>query len=230
MSQSAFTAAGQTFYSGLLLANFFEIPARYPGCVNTVVGGCTVSDCSAAADAGTPPDGGQVGAGTLTFTGLADAGAVVITQAANGRYLRQIVSPASLFVAGSALQVSSSGGAVPAFTASVTAPVSATLTTPACPLSNCGMISKATGLPVAWTGGGTGSIAVQVLTAASQVSCVFPAASGSATVPSAALAGIPPGSASLIFGSIASTTVQAGPFPIAVSASETGSFQVTIAP
>ncbi len=228
MSQSAITAAGQTFYSGLLLANFFEIPARYPGCVNTVVGGCTVSDCSAAADAGTPPDGGQVGAGTLTFTGLADAGAVVITQAANGSYLRQIQS--QLFVAGSALQVSSSGGAVPAFTASVTAPVSATLTTPACPLSNCGMISKATGLPVAWTGGGTGSISVQVLTAASQVSCVFPAASGSATVPSAALAGIPPGSASLFFGSIASTTVQAGPFPIAVSASETGVFQVTIAP
>lgn len=228
MSQSVVTAAGQTFYSGLLLANFFEIPAQYPGCTNTTIGGCTISDCSAAADAGTPPDGGQVGAGTLTFTGLADGGVVVIAPAANGSYLRQIQS--QLFVAGSVLQVSSSGGAVPAFTASVSAPVSATLTTPACPLSNCGMISKAAGLPVAWTGGGTGSISVQVLTATNQVSCSFPAASASATVPAAALAGIPPGSASLFFGSTASTTVQAGPFPIAVSASETGVFQATIAP
>jgi len=226
LSQSAITAAGQTFSSGLLLANFFEIPAQFPGCTNTIVGGCTISDCSAAADAGTPPDGGQVSAGTLTFTGLADGG-VTLTATGSG-YLQQIQG--QLFVAGSALQVSSSGGVVPVFTAALTAPVSAVLTTPACPLSNCGMVSKAAGLPVAWTGGGTGNISVQVFAAAGQVSCSFPAASGSATIPAAALAGIPQGVGSLLFSSTASTTVQAGLFPVVVSANETGAFQVTVTP
>jgi len=227
ITQDAISAAGQTFYSGLLLASFFEIPAQYQGCTTTTIGACTVSDCAAAADGGTPPDGGQVGAGTLTFTGLVDGG-VTLAPNAMGSYVTSI--QAQLFTAGSTLQVSSTGGAVPAFNGSVMAPEALVLTTPACPSNDCGMISKAAGLPLAWTGGSSGSFGVQLLSGSGQISCSFPAAGGAGSVPAAALASLSLGAGTLIVGGSNSTTVQAGAFPVVLSASQMTAYQLTLAP
>lgn len=225
LSQSTVEVAGQSFRSGMVLANFFEIPSQFAGCTTSTVGACRISNCAAAADAGTPPDGGMVSAGDLTITGLADGG-VTLMPGAMG-YQKVISGP--LFVPGAPIGVSAAGATVPAFTAQVNAPTGATLTMPVCAQSTCPAISKAAGLTLTWTGG-VGTVAIEVLGGSDEVSCEFPAAAGTATIPAAALASLPTGSASLFFNTQNSTTVQAGLFPVKVTASEAKLYQSSIAP
>ncbi|MCA3014634.1 MAG: hypothetical protein INH41_19805 [Myxococcaceae bacterium] len=225
VGQSTLEVAGQTFRSGGVFAGFVEAPAGTPLCTSTVMGACTLTTCGAAADAGTPADAGQVGAGTLTVTGLADGG-LTLTGGVNG-YAQSIAGP--VFVAGALVSVAASGGAVPAFTAQVTAPGAATLTAPACPSRICPALSRAAGVPVSWTGG-TGTVVVQVLAGTDQVLCQFPASSGAGMVPAAALASLPLGSGSLLFSTQNSRSVQAGLFPVTVTAAELNYFQATLAP
>lgn len=225
--QSSTEAAGQTFYSGIILASFFDIPAGFPDCVRTTVGACTVSDCTAAADAGTPPDGGQVGAGQVTISGLVDGG-VVLSPNAQGSYSAFLQT--RLFTPGTQVQVQASGGAVPMFSAQVGAPAAPTLTSPVCTLTGCGMISKTAPYTLTWTGG-TNTVSVQVLSATGQLSCSFPATAGTGTIPAAALAAFPAGAVVNLFVSAEnSTTVQAGSFPVGISAQDSRSYTATISP
>lgn len=225
LSQSSLEVAGQTVRSGMVLANFFEIPSQFTGCTTSTIGACRLSNCAAAADAGTPPDGGMVSAGDLTITGLADGG---VTLMPGGMGYQKVIS-GPIFVAGGPIGVSADGATVPAFTAQVNAPTGATLTAPVCTQSTCPAISKATGLTVSWTGG-VGTVSIEVIAGADEISCEYPAAAGTATIPAATLAQLPTGTASLFFNTLNATTVQAGFFPVKVTASEAKLFQTSIAP
>jgi hypothetical protein len=174
VSQSTLEIAGQTLRSGVVAANFSELPAGVPLCATTAMGDCTLTDCDAVADA--PPDGGVVGAGTLTITGLADGGLTLMGGPSG--YFQSVTGP--VFAAAAVLSVAASGGPVPAFTA------------PGCPQGTCPAFSRAAWLPVSWTGG-TGTIAVTVVVGRAQVLCQFPASSGTGLVPAVALASLPGG-------------------------------------
>ncbi len=208
-----------------MIGSFLEIPSGYVGCSTSTVGSCTISSCAAAADGGSPPDGGQVSAGALTLTGLADGGLTLMP--GTGGYQQVIMG--AVFVPGAQLGVSAAGATVPAFTAQVTAPTAVTVTAPVCPQSMCPAISKAAGLSVAWTGG-VGTVSVQVLAGTDQISCEYPAAAGSAMIPSSVISMLPNGQASLFFNTLNATTIQAGQFPVKVTASEAKIFQSSIAP
>jgi hypothetical protein len=101
ISQTVIEAAGQSFASGVVVAGFFDLPPGIPGCAISTVDGCTVSDCSAAADAGTPPDGGRVSAGSITVGGLVDGG-ITLTEGATGY---QATISHQVFVPGATLTV-----------------------------------------------------------------------------------------------------------------------------
>lgn len=225
ISQSTLTVAGQPFSSGFVLANFFELPAGTTDCTRSTVGSCTISNCARAADAGMPPDGGRVGAGVVSLSGLADGGVTLMPMELG----YQATISGAVFIPGGTIGVSTTGATVPAFTAQVTAPSGATLTAPVCAQSTCPAISKAAGLTVTWSGG-AGTVAIEVLAGSEQVSCEYPAAAGTATIPPAVFASLPAGTASLFFNTLNATTVQAGPFPVKVTASESKLFQTSIAP
>ncbi|MDP1916922.1 MAG: hypothetical protein Q8L14_11775 [Myxococcales bacterium] len=225
ISQSTLEVAGQSFRSGFVLANFFEIPAGIPDCTRTTVGSCTISNCARAADAGMPPDGGRVGAGVVTLSGLADGGVTLMPMELG----YQASISGAVFIPGGTIGVSTTGATVPAFTAQVTAPSGATLTAPICAQSTCPAISKAAGLTMTWSGG-AGTVAIELLAGSEQVTCEYPAAAGTATIPPAVFASLPAGTASLFFNTVNATTIQAGPFPVKVTASESKLFQTSIAP
>ncbi len=225
ISQSTLEVAGQSFRSGFVLANFFEIPSGFPDCTRSTIGSCTISNCALAADAGMPPDGGRVGAGVVSLSGLADGGVTLMPMELG----YQATISGAVFIPGGTIGVSTTGATVPAFTAQVTAPSGATLTAPVCTQSTCPAISKATGLTVTWSGG-AGTVAIEVLAGSEQVNCEYPAAAGTATIPPAVLASLPAGMASLFFNTVNATTVQAGQFPVKFTASESKVFQTSIAP
>jgi hypothetical protein len=233
ITRTTYEFGGQQVPTSAVVANFFEIPAAYPGCTTSTIGSCTISNCAAAADAGTPPDGGMVSAGALTITGLADGGLTLtpggMTLTLGGGYAQTIQGDA--FVAGAQLGVSAAGDRVPPFTAQVTAPTEATFTAPLCPAGICPAISKAAGLSVTWTGG-VGTVVVQVLGLAGidQVSCEYPAAAGTAMIPATAFASLPTETVLLGLYTLNASPVQAGQFTVKFVASASKAFQSSVVP
>ncbi|MBL8919286.1 MAG: hypothetical protein JNJ54_10525 [Myxococcaceae bacterium] len=143
----------------------------------------------------------------------------------------ELLQNQELFSSGSQLTITAAGARVPGFTAQVIAPAAATLTAPVCSGMDCGSISKAAGLSVAWTGG-TGTMAIQVAPPSSglDVVCRFPAASGAGTIPAAALATLPLGPTQFLVTTQNETMVQAGPFPVTVVAMSTSILAATLQP
>ncbi len=97
---------------------------------------------------------------------------------------------------GEELSVHGSGGVdLPAFsTGSLFAPAPVEVTEPACPQGQC-QASIAQGFPVVWTGGTPGTVQVSISAqgkdSLAAISCLYDSASGSATIPSDALALLP---------------------------------------
>jgi hypothetical protein len=226
MSQTTLEVAGQTFRSGGVSASFFDIPAGLSTCTEVVVGTCTVTDCSALIDAGVPPNGVQVSAGSLTFTGLADGG-VTLSPGLGGTYSQTFTG--AVFVEGMPLGVSATGAEVPAFAAQVVAPARARVTAPQCPQGTCPETSKSVGFAVSWTGG-SGDVAVKVISSGVRVECLYSASAGSGAVPPAALATLPAGMALLYVSTQSRVTVQAGAFPVKVSAEESTILSLPLVP
>jgi hypothetical protein len=144
-----------------------------PYCKVSTLGACKVYECSFPADGGTVDAGSEapLSAGTLSVTGTEVDGGVSLMPSDGGLY--EFSTNSRLWADGALLTVSASGGTVPAFSQSITAPGAATVSAPACPQADCGSFSRTADVSVAWTGGGS----VQ----ANVSSSLFPGSSGQMT-------------------------------------------------
>jgi len=191
------------------------------GCTVSRAGGCELTECPTGT-AQLP----QRSAGTLTFGGLVDGGVQV--EFAMGTYSAQL--PGQAFSFGTTLTVTASGGDVPAFSASVTAPEGTMLTTPVCPNSTCGAVSRSQPLEVTWTAPTFGSAVVELGAANGQIRCVVSASSRRATIPVALLAKLPAGQGVLTVGGASATTVPAGDWDVTFTARDTAFGLVDLQP
>ncbi|HEY8038400.1 MAG TPA: hypothetical protein VIF15_01345 [Polyangiaceae bacterium] len=178
------------FVTGQLSASFSQIVVPGTPCVPapTTVGPCTVGVvCST---------GGQqnaAGAGAITLTGPLTP-PTTLTDPGSHPYAEVDRPHISLFGDGETLQISATGGTVPAFSASLVAPTIATVVSPAMPdieSSNLLVLSGAADLTLAWTHGGAGQVGVLLAggtgSTSTWASCAFTASAGSGTVPQAVI-------------------------------------------
>lgn len=189
-----------------VVAFFAELTrAPRPNCTSGTYGPCTTLSC-------VPIDGGLIpdvivshGAGTVTITGTAQDGGTVVFpwNNATNSYSYPFITyrDTHLFNSGDVLTMSAAGGEVPAFSGNVVAPGTLTLTSPDSQTCLPGFpasctLDRSSPLTVTWSGGvsGTAIVMLEVNTdryTPNQVSCTVPAATGSLTIPAAALATLP---------------------------------------
>lgn len=156
-------------------------------------------------------------AGTISITGTTEP--LTLVQEEPGDVYVAPESPTDVFVPGATLTVTTTGGQVPAFTATVTAPQPLTITTPT-------TYSRAAPPTFTW-GAGTGSselwILLQSATTAAPggILCRVPD-TGSYTMTTAALALLPAGvtQVTAIVYRIVETKVQAGAWSVALRAAD----------
>ncbi|HEX6836864.1 MAG TPA: hypothetical protein VF334_09845 [Polyangia bacterium] len=189
-----------SFYTG-------TVQRMSPQCSYTLVGQCSAAHCTiGTADGGTVAPYKLVSAGDVAVTVGAMAPIAFTVQPGN-YYLAPGSMTQPLFAGGEMITFSTSGAVAPASSTTVQAPVPPTLTTPsqAPPYT----ISRASDFPFAWTGGGPGQLTVAVQTNPSSIDpgtpfgsvrCTFAISDGSGVIPSAALAVLPTGSATLTIG------------------------------
>jgi hypothetical protein len=121
-------------------------------------------------------------AGTITIEG--DLALVDLVPDPEGLYPRVDGFDGRLFNAGITVGVYSTGGDIPAFSSTLTAPSTITFTTPM-PLS----IQRAQGLELAWPAVDDGTVWILVVdNAGTTVSCEFPASAGAGAIPTDVLA------------------------------------------
>lgn len=194
-------------------ASFVSAPDGSPGTVTkTSVGDCVIQAYS------TPPFMGtetSQSAGTITVSGGSVPVSLMPNQ--NDEYPILYDDMNDLFSGGETIEVTATGAAVPAFTATALAPAPIDLISPAQP-PNDGplLVDRTKDLVFTWKGGGAGSVgAIFADEAGDVVTCTFPSAAGTGTVPKAALAALSPsskGAFGISPGSI--QTVTAGDFEI----------------
>jgi hypothetical protein len=169
-------------------------------CTASTIGACLVSACtiSDTADTGAPPGGATLDAGTLRITGAGTSKATLtfgtVSPSSTVPGYAGVSGDTQFFSGGDSIAVVGAGGAdLPAFAMqTVTAPSAVVLTTPVCAGLVCADLDRTQDLAVAWTGGGAGHVKASFETVAANatgsVFCTFDAASGSGTIPTAALA------------------------------------------
>jgi len=171
------------------------LPAPPPSpCPLQMIDGCTLSTCPLPMAQASGTDG--VSAGILTIRG--GSSPLVLMPGQNGLYEGSETGTVPLD--GGVLQVSTSGGVVPAFNVDVTIPEPITVTSPAALatpnlLSANGLVPvtivRSQGWTVAWTGGaGTVEIIIQQTSSSASLvaSCTFSPTAGSGVISPAVLA------------------------------------------
>jgi hypothetical protein len=156
-------------------------------------------------------------AGTLAIDGAAQP--VSLAPNDDNSYTR-LTSDAPLYAGGETLAFSASGGDVPAFSESVTAPGKAQITLPAKPAQYLD-VDKTTGMRITWTGGGSGFLQLALFagtTTTLSVSCRFPIASGQGNVSPVVLGSLPAGQGGFTIAAVAETEVDAGDWAITLDA------------
>jgi hypothetical protein len=156
-------------------------------------------------------------AGTITISGGAKT--VTLTPDAMNAYAPYFDATTPAWSAGQMITIAAAGGTVPAFTAMLAAPTTITLSSPAVDAAAPGLvpftIDRSTPLALAWSGGTVGNLIITIngpegatSTTLDNISCTFPAASGSGSVPVEALMRLPAGTQGAALGlSAADTTV-----------------------
>ncbi len=188
-------------------AGFFGMPVQYT-CGVATHGACVVFACGDPTVT-TPYDG----AGAVAITGGTPPQDLALVKSASNLYsLSGVVGAGAAFTGGSVVTMTGAGDVVPAFSQTVTFPDRAQLDLPAIG----GTAARTSDLTVAWsTATGNDNIYFNVATPTALIACVFPtagAASGSGTIPAAALAALPAGAATLSAAAYASTTVNIGAY------------------
>lgn len=206
-SYDAMNTPGTATRGGSASAAFFTDAAA---CTRTQVSGpCDVLQCDFQA---TPA---QVSAGAITFTGALQP--ITLTPGANQAY-PQLVVMQPLFTGGSTVTMSAAGAAVPAFTASLTMPAKATITSPFEPSAGSPylMIDRTRDFTATWTGGGDQrlQVALDGPSATSRLICRFDASAGRGTIPASTLALLPAGQGGFSMAAISTTEVFAGDWAV----------------
>jgi hypothetical protein len=167
-----------------------------PSCRVSTIGPCAVALCTEPKAAAPAQEltGGLAGEITVRGPGV-DANLSIQSQYPAPGYPTASVNRKQ-FAPGDLLSVTAPGGlgapTVPAFTSpTVAAPSRIVMTMPTLPGDIT--LSRTAALPLAWTGGGAGSVEILVQTSTTQVDsqsivCTFPAAAGTGLVPAAAMA------------------------------------------
>ena len=198
---------GTVVDGGGVSASFAHDPSR---CTRDVQGECTVLDCP------TGP-GMLASAGALAIDGAAQP--LSLAPNDDNSYTR-VMSESPLYAGGETLAFSASGGDVPAFSESVTAPGKAQITSPAKPAQFLD-VDKTTGLRITWTGGGTGFLQLALFagtTTTLSVSCRFPIEAGQGMIPPVTLTALPAGQGGFTMAAVAETELDAGDWAIALDA------------
>jgi uncharacterized protein (TIGR03437 family) len=146
----------------------------------------------------------------LTDTGGLDAGSPLSVKGAGGTQnvvgaggqYRGTLSANGSFLAPGTFTVSLPGGAdIPAFSASITIPALATMTSPPPDNNNSFVVNRSSGLTVTWTGGSSGGYVLldggsatdNTYNTGASFECVVPASAGTFTVPPSVLLAMPAG-------------------------------------
>src|SRR5688500_11276156 len=198
---------------GSASAGFWMVGASY--CTNgSPVGPCEVMMCPAGMQP--PPD---ASAGMITITG--GVMPITLTPNADKSYTALTSQTAPLFSGGASVMLSAAGADVPAFSASLTMPAKATITSPVEPPSSSPylIVNRAQDFTVRWSGGGgTFQIGMYSPTTWPALVCKFPASAGSGTIPSSALMMLPAGMGSFAMATIADGDKVAGDYAVDISA------------
>jgi hypothetical protein len=152
--------------------------------------------CSSSADAGIKPGSLKImflGAGTLTFKDDAKTLATVMYSSTVGAYdVSSVTQPSLAWASGDTLSVAASGGAIPAFSASIAAPSAITGVTPALSLEKTFNTSDSGPFVIHWTPSaddGTMSLVLgyDVEAHPGTVGCTAAESAGTITVPASVM-------------------------------------------
>jgi hypothetical protein len=135
-----------------------------------------------------PVAGVSVSAGDITVSG----GTSPITMPGSKYGYQYTSTLGPIFSSGDVVRVAASGATAPPFTATVTIPQSLSVTSPAAAYGTVTM-SRTSDVTIAWTGGGTDNVQVELDQYAPQaitIVCAFPASAGSGTIPLAAVSNL----------------------------------------
>ncbi len=192
------------------------VTARSPssacaGAAHVVMGACSADVyCVVPRDAGAPLTGKDLNAGTIKIAGnTGSAGPATFDFAPVDGY-PVFRGTNGFYAAGDALTVTGVGGPdLPAFTApTLIAPADVTFTAPCTGTGldmECPDLDRSVDLPVTWTGGAAGKVAVLLTTLTPKlealVLCTFNAADGAGTIPAAVLGQLAKSNGSDSFGS-----------------------------
>jgi hypothetical protein len=201
--------------TSLAFAGFVDYSVL-PDCPFQTVGSCWVSGACNATGASTSPSGGD-----LTITG-GTPDPIVLLASVDGSY-STYTGDGPMFAGGETLTVTSQGSTVPAFTLSVTAPSTPTITEPTPSLVGGAYaldIDRGRDLAVRWSGETEGTVGVELVTSGGHdtMVCQFPAAGGAGTVPRQVLGLLPAGSAQLVVVALRSAMVTAGDYLVTLGA------------
>jgi hypothetical protein len=228
VGQTITLAGGQTFYSSYATAMFTELPASSgsSSCTYKKVETCHVYDCPLG---GPAPDAGTTryaSAGTVSVTG----GLTNYSMAVAAGSYTSVSSQVLLFNSGTTLQVSSTGGEVPAFSGK-TLTVPSALFNVSSPSIGAGLaIPRSQALHVTWTGANGRDVQVNASTTTDHVrsvsiACTFPGTSSSGSIPAAAMAKLLPTSSTtkgyLSVGAPIETSFTAGSWAVTFALSTT---------
>jgi hypothetical protein len=187
-------------------------------CSWRVVGTCNVLRC---ATGGLPLS--NLSAGTISITG-GSTPATLMPASDNTYSYSGIVS----FSPGANVLFAASGAEVPSWSTSVSFPSPITVTSPAANQSPA--IDHTKDFAIAWSGGGSSKVLATVEESVPdrlvEITCLFDAAGGSATIPSAALSDLEPsttlgsgsGEGDISVYSVGASEVSAGGFPVLAAA------------
>ncbi len=173
--------------SAALAARF--VPASATSCSDVTMGSCVVTT---SAVGGAAPM--QVGAGVITVSAGATSFTLTPQVTASGTTYQPMLAPQPLWHDAESVVVSAAGGDVPAFATTLTAPTAVTLTMGAGSGGGPMLLPRQDDLVVEWSGGGFGTVDVELLgsgAAAVDVHCRFAPSARSGVVPAALLAMLP---------------------------------------
>ncbi|MFO0618925.1 MAG: hypothetical protein U0414_40425 [Polyangiaceae bacterium] len=132
-------------------------------------------------------------------------------------YPKAVDDDADLFAPGDTITLRAAGGDVPAFESIRTAPSPIDLRTPENPGGAPLPIDRSQDLVLTWDGGEFGDLFVRVSDDRHEIDCLFPTATGTGTLPAAALAVLSPTSeGSVLMAPASMESVQAGDWTVQV--------------
>lgn len=185
-------------------ATFTHVTASPYTCTTTTLPdpNCTWVHCTG--DLGGTPTATVESAGVITITGGTKT--VTLMPDTMNAYPQFFDGATAAWSAGAMITISAAGGTVPAFSATLAAPMPVTLTSPT---QDAGTftIDRASPLALAWTGGTAGQVTITIAgpepmgaTSIDNITCGFPAASGAGSVPVEALMKLSAGSTGAALG------------------------------